>query len=237
MTCPNWTKRSASLAISALMAACAIGPEPPDWKSNASSASERFVDAWLVGDTRIEQVEVERAREQTARTGLPDVVARIELLRCATRVASLVAEPCTGFEALRDALAAGPETAYADYLAGNFSREQVSSLPKTQREVATALLSDAGGAAAGAQRYAGLVRAIDDPLSRLVAAGVLFKANRAGDDVVNLAVDTASAQGWRRPLLAWLLVQARRAEAAGRTGEAETARQRIELVAPKRPSK
>jgi hypothetical protein len=43
-------------------------------------------------------------------------------------------------------------------------------------------------------------------------------------------VDTASSQGWSRPLLAWLQVQARHAESAGDAVEARRVRRRIELV-------
>ena len=44
------------------------------------------------------------------------------------------------------------------------------------------------------------------------------------------AVDIASAQGWRRPLLAWLGVQLARAEAAGDSETAARVRRRMELV-------
>jgi len=74
------------------------------------------------------------------------------------------------------------------------------------------------------------VKGIEDPLSRLVAAGVLFKAGRASPEVIALAVDTASAQGWRRPLMAWLGVQLQRAEQAGATDEAARIRRRLALV-------
>jgi len=47
------------------------------------------------------------------------------------------------------------------------------------------------------------------------------------------AIDIASAQGWRRPLLAWLGVQEKRAEAAGDREVLERIRRRIALVAGK----
>jgi len=47
---------------------------------------------------------------------------------------------------------------------------------------------------------------------------------------IDLAVSTASDQGWRRPLLAWLGVQAEYAERNGDTALAALARRRIELV-------
>ena len=64
----------------------------------------------------------------------------------------------------------------------------------------------------------------------LVAAAALLQAGRASPAVQALAVETASAQGWRRPLLAWLQVQAARAEQGGATEEAARLRRRIALV-------
>jgi len=59
---------------------------------------------------------------------------------------------------------------------------------------------------------------------------VLFRLGRASPEVQVLASDTASAQGWRRPLLAWLGVQAMRAEQAGAVDEAQRLRRRMALV-------
>jgi hypothetical protein len=67
-------------------------------------------------------------------------------------------------------------------------------------------------------------------MSRLVAAGVLFRIGRLTPAGLAAAADTASANGWRRPLLAWLGVQAKRADAAGDGAEAARIRRRIELV-------
>ena len=64
----------------------------------------------------------------------------------------------------------------------------------------------------------------------LVASSVLLRAGRASPELLDFAVDTASSQGWRRPLLAWLGVQALRAEQAGAQQEAERLRRRIALV-------
>jgi hypothetical protein len=70
----------------------------------------------------------------------------------------------------------------------------------------------------------------DEPISRLVAAAVeLRKGNPAQ---ISQAVDTSSMQGWRRPLLAWLGVQLKRAEAAGDGEAAERIRRRMTLVSP-----
>ena len=74
------------------------------------------------------------------------------------------------------------------------------------------------------------LQGIADPLARQVAAGVLFASQRADPRVIETAIETASAQGWRRPLLAWLNVELKRAEAAGAAVEAERLRRRIAIV-------
>ena len=210
-----------ALAVSlviVLLAACTTKPAQPDWQVNASSALDRYVKAYMLGDTRVEGAEFARARSEVQSTGQPALVARAELTRCAAQVASLVFEPCVGFEKLRaDAPAA--ERAYADFLGGRIAPPDVALLPAQYRGVA------------GAQGEAAGLRAIEDPLSRLIASGVLMRAGRATPDVLDAAVDTASHQGWRRPLLAWLGAQLLRAERAGAKDEALRLRRRIALVA------
>ena len=72
--------------------------------------------------------------------------------------------------------------------------------------------------------------AADDGFSRLVSAGVEFKSGKATPQTIAAAIDVSSAQGWRRPLLAWLGVQERRAEAAGDADALGRVRRRIELL-------
>ena len=205
----------ATLAFVLSLSACASGPKPADWQLEAKGAMERSVAAYLEGNSRVEAVEFARAKAEVSSTGRVDLMARTELRRCASQVASLVFEPCTGFEKLKqDAPAA--ERAYADYLAARLQPQDTALLPVAQR----AALS--GGDAA--------VKRITDPLSQLVAAGVAFQSGRASPALVQIAVDTASSQGWRRPLLAWLGVQASLLDKSGSTDEAARVRRQIVLT-------
>ena len=217
----------ATVGLAVALSACSSTPPPPDWQMNAKDSLDRAVVAYLQGNTRVEAVEFARARADLARTGRADLLARAELTRCAARVASLVFEPCAGFAALaQDASAA--ERAYADYLAGKIDAKDAALLPEQHRAAATATATATAPAAAVAVAVA--VAGIADPLARLIAAGVLMQTARAEPAVMALAVDTASAQGWSRPLLAWLNVQALRAEGAGDANEAARLRRRIGLV-------
>jgi hypothetical protein len=75
--------------------------------------------------------------------------------------------------------------------------------------------------------------ASDDALSKLVAAGVKMKTSRATPQDIAAAVEISSGQGWRRPLLAWLGVEEKRAQAAGDAAALERIRRRIALVSGK----
>ena len=203
-----------SSALVFLLAACGSTPKPPDWQLEAKGSMERSVAAYLEGNARIDAAELARARSQLSRTGRADLVGTAELLHCATRVASLVFEPCVGFESLR-ADATPEQIAYANYLRGQAQPQDMALLPAPQRALA------AGGA--GTPGAA-------DPLSRLVAAGVLLQTGQVTPAVITQAIATASSQGWRRPLLAWLGVQAQRAEQGGDVEEAARLKRRIALT-------
>jgi hypothetical protein len=205
------------LAFALVVAACGSNPPAPDWKVNAQSALERGSSAWLEGRTPLAEREFANARQAIASTGRLDLLARAELARCAALVASLQFEPCAAFDALRND-AAPAERAYAAYLSGRAGAADAALLPEHHRAVVTAASPDAA------------LQSIKDPLARQVAAGVLLQTQRASPGVIAAAIDNASAQGWRRPLLAWLKLQEQRAQAAGDAAALDALRRRIALV-------
>ena len=211
-----------TLTLTLTLMACTSAPNSVDWQLQTKGSVERSVAAYLQGNTRIEDVEFSRAKAEVSGTGRVDLMARVELLRCASRVASLVFEPCAGFENLRrDAPPA--ERAYANYLAAITLEAQDAALLPAQQQAALS-----GGDAA--------IQAISEPLSQLVAAGVALQSGQASAALVQRAVDTASGQGWRRPLLAWLSVQARLFDKSGDVQGAERIRRRIMLAQGNRPA-
>jgi hypothetical protein len=210
----------ATIAVFLLLAGCSK-PRQPDWLVNADSAQERFERAYLSGRDRVAASEFTRFRTEVASTAQPALAARAELTRCAVQVASLDFAPCTGFEPLRrDATDA--ERAYADFLAGTLAPENAKQLPAEYRGIA------------GGQGGAAGLKGIKNPLSKVIAAGVLLRTQKADPEVLQVATDTASEQGWRRAVMAWLGAQALRAERAGAAEEAARLRRRIQIAAEER---
>lgn len=207
-----------------LLGACASAPPPPDWQASAYSALGSYTSAYLAGNTRMANHEFDRAKAEVSRTGRPDLMARLELTRCATQVASLVLEPCSGYLALTPD-AKPSERTYAAFISGDWTALDPALLPVPYQPLVAQAQRPPTPTPASSQ-----LGQIQDPLSRLVTAGLLLKKELLTPVDIALAVDTASNQGWRRPLLAWLGVQIKRSQAAGDVATTASLQRRIDLV-------
>lgn len=207
--------------IAASLAACSSAPVPP-WNGAAASALSAYRSAYLQGQERLASNEFERARAAVAQTARPELVARVELTRCALQVASLDFAPCAGYAPLAgDATPA--ERAYAAYLSGAATAADVAALPASYH--------------AGAQGAVVQPEALTDPHSALIAAGVLQRQGRATPAMAAQAVAVASRWGWRRPLAAWLALQAEQASAAGDAPALARIQRRLELLRASAPAR
>lgn len=209
--------------LALLLAACSSRPAPKQWEVRSLAAMEQSEAAYMDGNDRVATLELQRARQQVARTGLPGELARLELRRCALQVASLDWQPCQAFEPLATATDTAARTYHAYLHGASLDAPKRALLPHTQQAVAAHDAVEPASIAA--------VTAIEEPLSRLLAASLLMR--RAAQDspaLLALAVDTAAAQGWRRPLLAWLLRQAQWAEAHGDQALLAHTQLRIQIV-------
>jgi hypothetical protein len=114
-----------------------------------------------------------------------------------------------GFERLRED-APEAERAYANYLDGRLQPQDMALLPYQHRHLPPDEVSDS--------------------LARLIVAGIAVLEARVESRLIESAIDVATLEGWRRPLMAWLSVQAKRAESAGDLVAAQQIERRINLV-------
>ena len=237
------------LILAITLAGCASGPPPRDWQINAFEAQETALDTWLQGNDKLADAEFARARDAVASSARLDLLARLTLGRCAAQIASLNNLPAAGNPFCPEFTPLGvdaraEEKAYFDYLTGRWQGITPTLLPAQHRPLLALVASppatanganskaDPTGKPAPLAADAQLLSAISDPLSRLVACGVLLQRGQLSPDGIALAVDTASTQGWRRPLLAWLGVQGQRAEATGNAELAARVKRRMAFLAP-----
>jgi len=225
----------AGLVLVGFLAGCGTAKPPPPWQAKTISASDAAVSAYLQGQVKISAIQMKQAQFSASSTGRPDAVYKLNLLQCALDISSLSATLCPRPEDVGirsdsfDPVVRLDLEAYRAYLLGDSLDETAQArLPETQRAAAAL-----AGTTDGADALKVLV-AIEEPLSRLVAAGVWLRrqdlASSGQTGVIALAIDTASQQGWRRPLAAWLTRQIRVAQAAGDTATVQRAHARLAIV-------
>lgn len=209
-----------SIAAAVLLSACASKPPSPRWEREAQSASERATQAYLQGQGSVADVEWRKAFDEVAATGQPATMARMALLQCAVQTAALALDDCPRYA--RYAAGAAPEEqAYARYLAGTHSAADVVLLPSAQQAVAAQLL-DRG------QPLNALPQGL--PLSQLTAAGVALRTGAITRSAVQQAAHVASEQGWRRAVMAWLLLAQRLATAQGDAAGAQAVQLQLQVL-------
>jgi hypothetical protein len=213
----------AGVAVAALLG-CAQAPVA-QWQGASVQASHRGVQAYLVGMGQVADIEFEHARRAVGSTANLEAVAHIELLQCAARIASL--EPLVCTPSVDAAYMSQAQLVYLNYLNAMLPVEaKAALLPAAQRKVVLALRNGVSMEAV----VRDMQTSNDQPLSTLLACAIANQHQAAPLAVVGQAVDIASAQGWRKPLLAWLSVQRNLALEQGNTSLSAEAQQRIDLL-------
>lgn len=216
-----------ALASLLLLAACGSGgPPPPDWKTDSADLIERYKKHALLGENTLAERYFQQAIVATGGAGRVADTARLWLVRCAVRRAMLIDDACTEYADLARIDPNTADQAYHQFLTLNWDAADVSRLPKQHR-----YLVNAQAAARSAQ-----LSHVDDPLARLLGASLLVMRQEADDATLVLATETASARGWRQPLLTYLKLQEKRAQAQGAPADLERLNQRIRLVEKSLPA-
>lgn len=214
-------KRLLAIATLVLLTACGSGgPPPPDWKTDAADLIERYKKHALLGENALAERYFQQAIGATGGAGRVTETARLWLVRCATRRAMLIDDPCTEYTELARVEPNPADTAYYRFLTLDWNGLDASGLPEQHRGLLSAT-PDARPAA---------LQKIGDPLSRLLDASLLVMRKEADASTLTLATETASAQGWRQPLLTYLKLREQQTETRGNADEAAALALRIRLI-------
>ncbi len=209
-----------ALLIALLLSACGGNPPAPDWKKDSISLIGKYTKAELKGENKLAERYFEQALDAAGSAGKLEETARLHLIRCATRRASLSFELCAGYAELAKLSPNAYDETYHRFITGQWEKVDSSRLPAQYRD----FFSNQDAA-----RHAALAK-ITDPLSRLIAISVATQHKQADDATLTLAADTASEQGWRKPLLVYLKLLENRASLTGDNTRTQALRTRIKLV-------
>ena len=209
------------VSLAVLLSACGGGPRAPDWKRDSVSLIEKYKKAELKGENKLAERYFEQAQAAAGSAARIEETARLHLVRCATRQASLGFEPCNGYLEFARLGTSPEDEAYHRFLTGQWDKLDGGKLPEQYRDFL---------ANRDPVRNLEILGRISDPQSRLVAISIAVLRKQADDATLKLAAETASEQGWSKPLLVYLKLLENRASLKEDKAEVEKLRTRIKLV-------
>lgn len=200
------------------------GPKPIPWLMEAHQRLENFKTDFLTGRPPVvTDMHFKMAVEEVKKSGDLDLLGKVWLTRMALRVAALEEPEDGDYPKIEAAEPVPANRNFYLFLKGDAAADG-ALLPAHYRPVLAAL--QAGNAVQAALAVA----KIDDPLSRLIAAGLTVRRSIENEAFLQMAAETASRNGWKRPLLAWLKRLGAFYEASGEAAKAAAVRQRIGLI-------
>ncbi len=207
------------ICIAFAVVACSSQPAPA-WQSAAYTQLANYTESYLSGDEKLAGIHFDKALEHISKTGDPALVGRAWLTRCALETAALIDVPCDTAKGFGGDPA---NDSYRAMLEGNAAKG--SALPEQYRDLMEAL------AKRSPKEVNGALADIEDPISRLIGAGVAVKRGTFDTGTLELAADCASKNGWKTPLTAYLLRLKAAYGAAGQGDKAAAVDNRLEILA------
>jgi hypothetical protein len=217
-------KKHQLLIICLLFLGCASKPLP-DWLNTSYNQLENYKKSYLSGSEKIAALQFKCTINEIRKSGDLEILSRAYLIRMAlqaTAFENMNEEEYVKIDALQPSL---PNRSFHAFLKGDISHTDVNLLPGQYRGLCKALQQKGNGVE--------LLREIDnmeDPLSQLIALGIIVRLQQDNEYVLKKAIVVASAQGWEKPLIVYLGRLQSYYEGKKETDKATGIKQRIKLI-------
>jgi hypothetical protein len=200
--------------------------QKPGWFINSSNKLETFKANYLSGaETSVTETNFEEAVEEIKKSGDLDLLQKAWLTRMALQTAVLKGMEEGDYRKIAAVKPFPENDNFYAFLKGDISAVDLKLLPEQYREFSGALLK--GDVPKTGKAIASMK---DEPVSRLIAAGIALHGNIESEAIIQTAVETSSINGWKMALIAWLERLAAFYDASGGAGKATEVRRRIELI-------
>ena len=211
------------LACFLLLAGCST-KAVPDWIKASHNQLESFKKHYLQGRDHLAEINFKKAIDEIKSSGDLHLLQIAYLTRYA--VQGSVLEGFDDLEYLRLA-AVEPHSEnvhFHAFLKGAFDRVDEQTLPQQYRSFLRACKN-------GKQvEIDNAIAAIEDPLSKLIAAGLAVHKQLYHETTLNAAIRMASEQGWKKALLVYLKKLRIFYESINDREKADITQQRIDLI-------
>jgi len=180
-----------------LLAGCGSTPIP-DWTNAAFNQLDNYKKTSLIGNVNAAELHFNKALEEIKKSGDLDILARVYLIKYAIQTSLL--EKIDDREYLRiEALYPSPvNKTYHAFLKADFDHVEPNLLPEQYRVFFKVLRTGNPGDTIDE------ILKMEDPLSRLIATGLMIQYSNPDERCLQAAVDTASQNGWKKALMIYL---------------------------------
>jgi len=166
-----------------------------------------------------------KAIDEIKKSGDLDLLEKAWLTRMALQTALLKEMDEGDYREIADAGPVPANENFYRFLKAEASAVDIKLLPQQYRGFLKALLKGDVN-----ETGAAIVAMKDEPVSRLIAAGIAVRRNIESEAVIQEAVETASVNGWKAALIVWLERMRSFYEAKGEPVKADAIKKRISLM-------
>ena len=206
-----------------VVVACGPATPTPKWKENAYEQLELYKTGFLTGKEGSGGPHFTKSKREMASGNDLQLLSVAYLTKYALHVACLESFDPSEMTQIARIEPEAYDAAYLHFLKGDFRVVDARRLPVRYAGVLKA------AAIADSAKAVREISAMEDPLSRLVACGVWIKYLTGDENLLVVCIDTASANGWSRPLWAYLSKLESLYLERGEKAKAEAVKERMNL--------
>lgn len=211
------------LACLILLAGCGA-KSIPDWTNAAFNHMERYKQDYLSGKSDTAELHFNKATDEIRRSGDLDILARAYLTKYAVQTAVLEKIDDRNYLMIESAQSSSVNKNYHKFLKGDFDHVGAELLPEQYRNIFTIFRTGK------TEAIADELMKIEDLLARLIASGLTVQYSRYDERCLQIAIDTAMKNGWKKPLLIYLERLKTYYETVNDPGKASAIQKKIELI-------
>jgi len=203
-------------AVAVVLSGCSSQPAPA-WQQDGNTSMTNFINAYMEGNDKFAKNYYTKLVESLKLTADPDVMVIAPLTKCAMNIALFEDFGCSDAEPFLPAVKKKNNIRYLNFVSG-----RKSDLPSRYKDLNVSVCST--------EVINLKIKKLKEPLSKIIASSMVVRNKCYDENTLTNAVNTASAEGWKRTVLVYLDLLLKFYDEKGLTEKAEAVARRIELA-------
>lgn len=204
-----------------LLVSCGAG-HIPTWRQNAAADTANFIESSFIGNESYASKYFDKMLEDFRMTVDPDEIVKAYLAKCVTDFALLEYSDCPEAAEMLPLLKNQANIEYYNFVSDK--ARNADDMPKKYRDIFEVSQN------CSVEKANSALSSEKDPSTLLIKAAFLVKKNCYDAETAEIALKTASKEGWKKAALKYLALQLSYFEKHGDSQNAQLVKKRMELV-------